>query len=325
MDPSYNNGGISGAGGTANTPGVKPGVIASGSVDESANSSAGGLMGAPVSRPKSTPASGDIMLSGSNNSKRSNKGLLIAGAILIVIALVSATLAVVLMNGGRGGESSEVVTVDSATALNNVTRFMLFGNTEASGDISNVKQNDATYNKAAMLWGYEEQKEYFNTLTKYTKELSLAMKNNEMAEIANNLNTNVTLFGKMAEIAYTDVLYNIYINDGSTSVQDYLAEFAALEISDDVSIDIASMSGELGAVAIQLYSEYQSKGCIVDGEVDSDCATNITEADSNIMNLTSEFSKLRLKIRKEVNVLSGILFSDIETLNGLNEETNESE
>ena len=187
MNPSYDSSGQNAAG-NSGIPGVKPGVIASGpdtpeaSVPGVANSlgglSVGGNSQNPNgvfgrlsripggSRPNSSSSNGfnngntgpitpqpidKIIIDGGGGPKRSKRGLLVAGIALIGVALVVGVVAFIVMS-----KENEVI-LDETTALNNMTRYMLFGDIENVDAVSGVGVNDATFSQMSRNEFYGEQ------------------------------------------------------------------------------------------------------------------------------------------------------------------------
>ena len=338
MDPSYSNGGQS-ASNTPEIPGVKPGVIASGpdTPDMSSN-------GVPIlnvgtdsqnpngvftrltrrttdSRPITPQPIDKIMLDGGGGPRQSKRGLLIAGLALIGVALVAGIVALVVMGGG-GSDSG--TSVDKATALNNLTRYMVFGDVENENDISNIPVDEMTFMNVAKMWTYESRQEYFAQMGEYLDILKRADGATEIQGLS-SLDTSTPLFEELAAISYTDVVWTTYLAEGADGVQNYSTELQELETNDEYFDNMIDVSEELITVAVRLYTEYTKNRCISDGVASDDCITDLTESNSSIMTVTDNLADLRLKVRRHVTTLGTAMYYGLREMNGIQDETGEME
>ena len=183
MNPSYNSGGASDAGGASNIPGVKPGIIASGPepadtpnastpntgttpgviasgpepeveprpIDTPAGLSMNSSRMPSGGRPLNMPVNNDIVLNTGDTSKKPNRGILIGGIVAVVVLAIVAVVVGVMMGSGNNGGST-VTVVDETTALNNFTNYMLFGDINSDKSINSVNFEDARFMEVSMKW-----------------------------------------------------------------------------------------------------------------------------------------------------------------------------
>lgn len=274
MNPSYNSGGL-------NTPGVKPGVIASGPDDGSVSSGAGPVSPRPNKYipPRQQPSMPPAMQLG-GSSRKSKKGIVI-GAILIVVALVLGVLAVVMMPKGGGNSGNAGGNSDFYKYAN----YLLYGNSDANVDLGEYDDN-ADY--AVVVAFGDEDAGYFDTLRSlWSGFYEKIMKDENISETSvlkgdvsfqNELMDFVEKYMKVEEWNEEYIL-KLFIENGFENAQ-VLIEKNYENLKDTAYERGANYAEDLinnGKVTLDLYSIYDNYGCIKDGSIDDGCIEKNTQ------------------------------------------------
>ena len=343
MNPSYDSSGQNAAG-NSGIPGVKPGVIASGpdtpeaSVPGVANSlgglSVGGNSQNPNgvfgrlsripggSRPNSSSSNGfnngntgpitpqpidKIIIDGGGGPKRSKRGLLVAGIALIGVALVVGVVALVVMRGGNGKSSTDI-----AVAFKTAASYIEFGDANSSFSTSETAVVDTKLYTVALMGTNEQRVEYFDTAAMYLRELknSIADKNSALMLSTDSLINEMALVRQTSELAYTDILWEVYLENGTNGIWDYTS---GIQVGDETYGlgDLGKMVEGFATASNNLYVEYSAANCIRDGEVDADCVNTLVESNTDILNFGEAVSNERLKLRRYTNSMLSIIVDSI--------------
>lgn len=311
MNPSYSNGGTNAGG--QQTPGVKPGVIASGPDpadvpvnkpvampskpmslgDSSGRSRVSSILGKiKDSKSASQPALPPVQLSNAGGAKRSKKGLVIGGLAAIVILIV--VLVVVMLMGG-GKKATNGTTGDgSHDSFLKYANYLLTGkeNTNELGSFDDSKdytvmqkfaeKDTAFFDKAQELW-----KAFYEKIT--TSE-----NYSETSDIAgdvvyqNQLMDFVTRYVTISEWQEDDLLKLFLekgVDSGSAEIDNHYTNLTGT-IFEEGKEYVDKMVAH-SKKALQLLALYNSNGCIVNGEVDNAC---VGKNNAAIASLQSEYN-----------------------------------
>ena len=305
MNPSYNSGGIYSSGATAPVSGA-PGA------------SGVGTPGTPI-------ASKPPVMQMSGSSRKPKKGIIVGG-ILIVVALVLGILAVVMMprggSGGNGGGGSD-------SDFYKYANYILNGNTNTN---TNLGEYDDTKDYAVMKAFDDENVNFFNTAQslwntvyeRISKDESIAETSRLRGDVdwQNELMDFVVKYVNTNELD-DDTLLELYIKNGYgnaitlvdknyENIKDTIYELGADYINDLVVNNKA---------VLDLYAEYDARGCIIDGSLDDVCLDNNQEILDEAM---TEYFESTIDLNYEIfddalNNLAKNCFAIQESLRGGNE------
>ncbi|MBQ6149603.1 hypothetical protein IJI86_01355 [Candidatus Saccharibacteria bacterium] len=286
MNPSYSSGSSDSS---VNTPGVKPGVIASGPDPADV----------PAPQPLSTPSpamtprkklrlptggrSGSIPTIGGSSRGGSKKGLII-GALVAIVILIVVLVVVLLMNGNKKNNGN---TTDDS----NYGNFLIYANylldgTESSkndiGDFNKSKEytvtkeyaenNSGFFTKTQELWNsfYEKIKsdEKYSETSKMMGDVEYQ---NELTDFATKYMTTTNLDNT--------ALLNLYTKNGADKAKAQVDENYETLLSTvfEPGKDYVTTLVDYANKTISLYSVYDSYGCIKDGEIDDACLKSNSE------------------------------------------------
>lgn len=331
MNPSYNSG--SNASGVPNTPGVKPGVIASGPdtggapVVEVPNETPSGLSldntrhlfrRPRVSTPKQTMVvGGGNGMTGGSNSQGPKKGLVIVGLLVIVLLVVGVFVGVIMMGGGNGGNGQAST---PGAAFNQVAKYMLFGNAESSNSIEGVTVDDAKFLEVAQSGIIEQQQDFFKKAEEYINNLQdkVSNGNSSLADDVSELKDATIVLDKLSLIVYTDILLDGYLKNGKSSIQEQIKENEEIKVSDNYS-SILGVNETLISKSGELYQKFSAGGCVKDGNLNTDCVNSLVDGDASTSEIYSVTSAAKITIRRYIATVSETIISKI---NAINKEIN---
>lgn len=337
MNPSYNSGGT-------NTPGVKPGVIASGPDPTDAIPSNSVKANRAFGRRTTTntntnvgtntiatqaPVNTSIVINTANtNNKRSSKrGLFLAGGIIMMVATIVLIVLAVVMAGKGGGGS--VNRVDFSTAFEDFSKYALYGNPDSEAKIEDAVIGETVIATTARNGTFEIQEEYFNKLNEYAKTLADSAKGSGVEQTANELKTNVVMLEKLSEVAYTDVLMDKYFSNGASGISDYMNSLTEVVVADDEASSALEASQLLADESSKVYDAYSKGGCITKGETDgstseavgigtslsTDCINALVEGNANLARQIDTIGRQRITIKNYVKSLINQIYDAIMTIN----------
>lgn len=244
MNPSYNAGGINGAGGTAGVPGAKPGVIAS---------------GADAPEISAPAPSAPMSLNNSGRSGGSAKKwiLIVAGIVIVALIVVLIVFAVRPRNGGGSVNS---------TTLGQLSNYVETG---AGFEAELSEKPDDKYIFAIAIGDTGDQTVVANYYAGLKERMSNFENNSSLAQymMALKIMTNAVNFTEVG-----DNLLKTYDESGNEAAQQYINDNITCEIG---NLDLNSICGLEEAYYKRILSEhsiYKVAGCMTDGLYDTECA-----------------------------------------------------
>lgn len=330
MNPSYNSGSGSNAGGQNNigAPGTKPGVIASGpdpedapatpiSIPAASKESSRSKISSLLGKRKSSASTGGSVISPmgpqpmqlSGNSGKPKKGLIFGGLAVIVILIVALVIG---MNVGKGGKSGNKV-VNTSTAFNEMAKYMLFGDANDNKNIADVKVENSEFAVVAQNGDYKKQQSFFEKAKEYIVALKNTTTNtdSELAKDVLNLEDEVVVLENLSLIAYTDILMSPYISDDKTTQ----TQINDVEInSTDKYKGILELNKNLIADSKKLYQNFSSAGCFKDGELVVDCVNSLVDNNITVTKLQDAVSNSKKALRKYISSLCNSVYSNIKKI-----------
>ena len=306
--------GASNMSGASGTVGASNMSGASGTVGVSSTSNMPGLStgrAAMQTKPIVPQPMNMVVVDGGGGPKKSRRGLLIAGIALIGVALIVGVVALLMMNGGNnnGGVKVEV-------AFNNMAKYMLFGNAEAIQSISDAEIEDATFFEKMQEGDYKAHQEYFNMAKDYIDVFRKAAKDEFVVQVADSLASDVNLLSGFSALAYTNVLWETYLDAGNSGMENYIAELNGSISTDGTNSEELDIAKRLVNVTGEIYSAYTSAGCVNDDkELDTECIDVLVEDNEPLNETIATSALLRVDLRNYVRILSNSVFSMILQVN----------
>lgn len=296
MNPSYNSGSSDSG---VNTPGVKPGVIASGPDPADA----------PAPQPLSTPSptmtprknlrlptggrSGSIPTIGGSSRGGSKKGLII-GALVAIVVLIVVLVVVLLMGGGKKGGSSPASVTSTQMA-----KYMLFGDINSNKSFSEATVDNAEFMKVAQDGTYSKQQEFFAKAKEYinSKELKEA----------------VIVLEELAGTGYAGALWINYLENGASSINEQLEKNNGIDVDEKYKSALTA-NQVLITESGKLFKEYSSASCIKDKEANNECINALVEKDGPVKTLHNTVTSSKIKVRKKVREIADDIFEKVKKI-----------
>lgn len=332
MNPSYNNGNGSNAGGQPGgifsrsdsgasagaTPGTKPGVIASGpdsadapvntpvampskpmSLGDSGRSRISSLLGKRKMGGKSSssaaPAAAPIMIGGNDagGAGKSKKGLVI-GAVIVIVIMIVVLVVVMMMGGGKKGSSSPASVTSTQMA-----KYMLFGDINSNKSFSEATVDNAEFMKVAQDGTYSEQQEFFGKAKEYinSKELKEA----------------VIVLEELAGTGYAGALWINYLENGASSINEQLEKNNEIDVDEKYKSALTA-NQVLITESGKLFKEYSSASCIKDKEANDECINALVEKDGPVKTLHNTVTSSKIRVRKKVREIADDIFEKVKKI-----------
>lgn len=275
MNPSYNSGSSDSS---VNTPGVKPGVIASGPDPADA----------PAPQPLSTPSptmtprkklrlptggrSGSIPTIGGSSRGGSKRGLII-GALVAIVILIVVLVVVLLMGGGKGGNNKARTDVSFNDLINYVT-----SGKESKSDVNDEYSITGSY-YFVNGWSTEEEK---STIYAKTKELmdgfTASYKDGDNQILNNLVKSTKDLFDFIYVMNSKEKIYGIeatmtIVKEGDEKGKQKLVNHFAFSGLDDNSYakSFSELYNDYIDALVNKVKVYKDNGCISGNYIDDEC------------------------------------------------------
>ena len=320
MNPSYNNGSGSNAGGqpgnigTGNlgTPGTKPGVIASGpdpadapvntpvatpttpmSLGDSGRSRISSLLGkrkmnTSGATHSAAPSAAPIMLAGADGEERSSKKkFLVVGALAFAVILIVVLAVVALMGkgGGNGGVGS---------SFNELINYVTSGQ-ELKTDVNDDYDVMANYYFLNTWEDKDQKKQVYDTTKTLMDNFVAKYKDGENDALNKLVKSTKEQFDFMYVVDLSDKVYYptvmaAIIKDGDAKAKQNLMnryDFANLGDNNQVKSFLEAYGEWIDAIAAQV-KLYKDNGCLIDDNIGMECMAN--KSDEALKNTLSEVS-----------------------------------
>lgn len=329
MNPSYNSGSGSNAGGQNNVgvPGTKPGVIASGpdpedtpiSIPTASKESSRSKISSMLGRRK--PSVNNRVLTSidpqpmqlSANSGKPKKGLIFGGLAVIVILIIAL---VVGMTMGKNNNSGGGKVVSAEVAFNEASKFILFGDINSDKNINEVKIDDTAILSIAQEAVYEEQQKFFNDAKQYVDTLKKSIKNNQdVSDAVSDLEKSVFILGKISTILDNNSLLLNYAKEGKPAIQKQIDEIRQMDCGEDgFCVTVSQLETDFLTKTEELYQKFVAGKCVKDEEIDASCVEGIIDNDESNRKLQNNVVLLRTSLRKYIPALSERAVFSIKTI-----------
>lgn len=327
MNPSYNNGGTNAGG--QQTPGVKPGVIASGpdpedaptipvgapnkpmSLGGSGRSRVSSLLG-KVKSPKPAPSQ-PIQFGGGGGEKKSKKGLII-GALAIVVILIVVLVVVMMMGGGKKGGSGDTASGGDYDNFLRYANYMISGNENTNNDLGNF---DSSKDYAATMAYVENNKNFFDKAQNlwkafYEKYINEANKTDVSQIVGDIEHQNQLMDFAVRYMNTTEMddheLLELYLKDGldgaKTQVDNHYKNL--FDTTFEPGKEYATALINHAKSGLNLCSVYAANGCIENGDVNATC---VRKNNAAIISAQTEYNEEEANIN---NKLIGRVMSELE-------------
>lgn len=256
MNPSYNAGGINGAGGTAGVPGAKPGVIAS---------------GADAPEISAPAPSAPMSLNNSGRSGGSAKKwiLIVAGIVIVALIVVLIVFAVRPRNGSGNGQ-----TTNYSYAYSDFLDYADYylGTTDFSKPytvLDTYAAEDAIEAKNANF--FEKAKEKYSTFSNVVNGEDTELKT-AVDDYAKLLEL-VYLYSKITVLSDDDVL-NLYneTKDKDATIDTVTKSYAGMAETtyQDISTAIEK-ENEYYKALVEMIALYDTNNCLNENEFNEEC------------------------------------------------------
>ncbi len=280
MNPSYNNGGAGNSGNAGNIPGVKPGVIASGSAEPVLPVGAT-ISGGPSRTPTGgRPVGSEIVLNDDGASKR-KRNLIIAGVLAGVLVAVLIVALIVVMNQGRSNTTGTVGVTNFNKLINYVTSGI-----ESDKTISEeytldenyyLEQIDENGSESDKRVAYNKTNEL---MSKFTSEYNKNHKGEENSRLAILINSTNDMIGFINVMNFSEKLFGYEIREMGKTKSVESAKKQALAYYDFSGMDNNSYVTQF----MESYTEWVNALLS-----DSDAVANLYEYVEMYYDLTDDF------------------------------------
>ena len=275
MNPSYSSGSSDSS---VNTPGVKPGVIASGPDPADV----------PAPQPLSTPSpamtprkklrlptggrSGSIPTIGGSSRGGSKKGLII-GALVAIVILIVVLVVVLLMGGGKGGNNKTRTDISFNDLINYIT-----SGKESKSDVNDEYSITGSY-YFVNGWSTEEEKSTIYAKTKELMDGFTASYKDCDNQILNNLvKSTKDLFDFIYAMNSKEKIYGIeatmtIVKEGDEKGKQKLVNHFAFSGLDDNSYakSFSELYNDYIDALVNKVKVYKDNGCISGNYIDDEC------------------------------------------------------
>lgn len=257
------------------------------------------ISGPNVPLTAAAPSGGDVILTGNITPKNKNNKIIIIILVLTIVAAVAIAVAAVIMPKLSLGSNPEIK-----------TRF-----SELYDYAHDIKENMDASEELSTDDDIEERQDSFAELySRYEAFADVWNKNKgqslvDMQSSVDKLDSTMLLVRGIAspeEVA--EEFLGVYRNDGEKAVISAIDQIGASTGESAELSFVADIEKDYYMTLMDVYMMYEDVGCIIDGELDSDCAAE--QYDTFDLNLMDVYT-----INEEVKLQKPVVFSS--ALNGV--------